>query len=152
MSPLLPGVNLSLVDAIRSPPDEKSKKCIFDFFLTLIICNSVFLLEKESRNNEGLSRENKGSSREHEGLMRETGEREQEESTKGQMEYQGESPDELALVKEARRYGFVLLERNSKFVEVSVLGEIQRSTEKSTPLKSPNFFFFFFNLGKGKDI
>lgn len=40
--------------------------------------------------------------------------------------YQAESPDEQALVSAAAAYGYVLLERTSEHILVSVLGVTQR--------------------------
>jgi phospholipid-transporting ATPase len=42
------------------------------------------------------------------------------------IDYQGESPDEQALVAAAAAYGFVLVERTSGHIVIDVLGEKQR--------------------------
>lgn len=42
------------------------------------------------------------------------------------IDYQGESPDEQALVYAAAAYGFVLVERTSGHVVIDVLGDRQR--------------------------
>lgn len=42
------------------------------------------------------------------------------------VDYQGESPDEQALVYAAASYGFMLLERTSGHIIIDVLGERQR--------------------------
>ena len=42
------------------------------------------------------------------------------------IDYQGESPDEQALVSAAAAYGFVLVERTSGHIVIDVLGEKQR--------------------------
>lgn len=39
------------------------------------------------------------------------------------IDYQGESPDEQALVAAAAAYGFVLVERTSGHIVIDVLGE-----------------------------
>ena len=42
------------------------------------------------------------------------------------IDYQGESPDEQALVSAAAAYGFVLVERSSGHIVIDVLGQKQR--------------------------
>lgn len=42
------------------------------------------------------------------------------------VDYQGESPDEQALVYAAASYGFVLVERTSGHIVIDVLGDRQR--------------------------
>lgn len=44
------------------------------------------------------------------------------------IDYQGESPDEQALVSAAAAYGFVLVERSSGHIVIDVLGQKQRYT------------------------
>lgn len=44
----------------------------------------------------------------------------------GTIEYQGESPDEQALVTAAVAYGFTLLERTSASIVINVRGDRQR--------------------------
>lgn len=55
------------------------------------------------------------------------------------IDYQGESPDEQALVYAAAAYGFVLVERSSGHVVIDVLGERQRYV-----LHCYVFFLFLF--------
>lgn len=43
----------------------------------------------------------------------------------GILEYQGESPDEQALVSAAAAYGYTLVERSSAKIVIDVLGETQ---------------------------
>lgn len=47
------------------------------------------------------------------------------------VDYQGESPDEQALVYAAAAYGFMLIERTSGHIIIDVLGERQRYTSFS---------------------
>lgn len=42
------------------------------------------------------------------------------------VDYQGESPDEQALVYAAAAYGFLLIERTSGHIVINVRGEMQR--------------------------
>lgn len=46
------------------------------------------------------------------------------------IDYQGESPDEQALVYAAAAYGFVLIEKTSGHITIDVLGERQRYSPK----------------------
>ncbi|CAL9135013.1 unnamed protein product [Musa textilis] len=46
------------------------------------------------------------------------------------IDYQGESPDEQALVYAAAAYGFVLIEKSSAHITIDVLGERQRYSRK----------------------
>lgn len=47
------------------------------------------------------------------------------------IDYQGESPDEQALIYAAAAYGFVLIERTSGHIVVDVRGDRQRYTSDS---------------------
>lgn len=47
------------------------------------------------------------------------------------VDYQGESPDEQALVYAAAAYGFMLVERTSGHIVINVQGEMQRQVEVS---------------------
>ncbi|KAH7667385.1 P-type ATPase subfamily IV protein [Dioscorea alata] len=72
---------------------------VYDFFIVLAACNTVVPQVSETS-----------------------------EQTVKLIEYQGESPDEQALVYAAAAYGFVLIERSSGHIVIDVLGERQRFT------------------------
>ncbi|KAJ0978111.1 hypothetical protein J5N97_013585 [Dioscorea zingiberensis] len=69
----------------------------YDFFIALAACNTIVPQVTETS-----------------------------EQTVKLIEYQGESPDEQALVYAAAAYGFVLIERTSGHIVIDVLGERQR--------------------------
>lgn len=89
------------------------------------------------------------------------------EQTVKLIEYQGESPDEQALVYAAAAYGFVLIERSSGHIVIDVLGERQRyafhvlvvrlfyfSLHANVPLFTICLFWIanaFFFLANGQD-
>lgn len=61
------------------------------------------------------------------------------------LEYQGESPDEQALVYAAAAYGYTLVERTSGHVTVDVLGSRQRYVRACR--SSPYRFYCFASVG-----
>ncbi|GMH13264.1 hypothetical protein Nepgr_015105 [Nepenthes gracilis] len=69
-------------------------KCIHDFFVALAACNTIVPILTDSN-----------------------------DPTVRLIDYQGESPDEQALVYAAAAYGFMLLERTSGHIDIDVLGE-----------------------------
>ncbi|KAI7754390.1 hypothetical protein M8C21_026976 [Ambrosia artemisiifolia] len=72
-------------------------KDIYDFFLALAACNTIVpIVVNTSNPNEKL------------------------------IDYQGESPDEQALVYAAAAYGFMLIERTSGHIVIDIQGERQR--------------------------
>ncbi|KAI3794530.1 hypothetical protein L1987_37162 [Smallanthus sonchifolius] len=74
-----------------------TNKHIYDFFLALASCNTIVpILVDTSNPDEKL------------------------------IDYQGESPDEQALVYAAAAYGFMLIERTSGHIVVDILGDRQR--------------------------
>lgn len=77
--------------------DTEQGKCVRDFFLALACCNTIVPSVLDD-----------------------------ETTNMKLVNYQGESPDEQALVSAAAAYGFVLIERTSGRVVVDVLGERQR--------------------------
>ena len=60
------------------------------------------------------------------------------------IDYQGESPDEQALVYAAAAYGFVLMQRTSGHILIDVLGERQRYCYSSCSFQL--FASFFYHL------
>lgn len=71
-------------------------KSVYDFFLALAACNTIVPLIDTS------------------------------DPTRSVIDYQGESPDEQALVYAAAAYGFMLIERTSGHIIIDVQGEKQR--------------------------
>ncbi|WOK95908.1 phospholipid-transporting ATPase 1 [Canna indica] len=86
-----------LVMLLRSKCETEQGKRAREFFLALACCNTIVpLVVGTSDPNENL------------------------------IDYQGESPDEQALVYAAASYGFVLIERTSGHIVIDVLGDRQR--------------------------
>ncbi|KAK1281312.1 Phospholipid-transporting ATPase 1 [Acorus gramineus] len=77
--------------------ETEEGKHAFDFFLALSACNTIVPLIVETS-----------------------------DPSLGLMDYQGESPDEQALVYAAAAYGFMLIERTSGHIIIDILGERQR--------------------------
>lgn len=86
-----------LVALLRSKVETEQGKQAREFFLALACCNTIVPLVVETA-----------------------------DQTKKLIDYQGESPDEQALVYAAASYGFVLIERTSGHIVVDVLGDRQR--------------------------
>ncbi|PIA48734.1 hypothetical protein AQUCO_01400950v1 [Aquilegia coerulea] len=82
---------------LRADRESEEGKHAYEFFLALATCNTVVPLVMETENP-------------HLRLV----------------DYQGESPDEQALVYAASTYGFMLLERTSGHIIVAIQGERQR--------------------------
>ncbi|KAG6485109.1 hypothetical protein ZIOFF_053638 [Zingiber officinale] len=89
-----------LVKLLRNETDTEHGRQAYEFFLALACCNTMIPQVVETSDpNETL------------------------------IDYQGESPDEQALVNAAASYGFVLMERTSGHIIVDVLGEKQSSKD-----------------------
>ncbi|XP_072996972.1 phospholipid-transporting ATPase 1 [Typha latifolia] len=86
-----------LVRSLRDGGKTKEGKSCHDFFLALAACNTIVPLVVETPDPK-----------------------------KRLIDYQGESPDEQALVYAAAAYGFVLIERTSGHIVIDVLGDRQR--------------------------
>ncbi|KAK6933665.1 P-type ATPase, C-terminal [Dillenia turbinata] len=82
---------------LRSEKETEKGKNIHNFFLALAACNTIVPLTKDTS----------------------------DPSVK-LIDYQGESPDEQALVYAAATYGFMLIERTSGHIIIDVQGHIQR--------------------------
>ncbi|KAK6928982.1 P-type ATPase, N-terminal, partial [Dillenia turbinata] len=82
---------------LRSEKETKKGKNVHNFFLALAACNTVVPLSKDTS----------------------------DPSVK-LIDYQGESPDEQALVYAAASYGFMLVERTSGHIIIDVQGHLQR--------------------------
>ncbi|XP_050386951.1 phospholipid-transporting ATPase 1 isoform X2 [Argentina anserina] len=86
-----------LLQLLRSEKDTTEGKHIHEFFLALAACNTIVpLVTDSSEQNVKL------------------------------IDYQGESPDEQALVYAAATYGFMLIERTSGHITIDIQGERQR--------------------------
>jgi phospholipid-transporting ATPase len=102
-------VDPKLVRLLQSPLHTIGRKVAHEYMLVLAACNTIVptrvkvsatgQLEMHAANTE-------------EGV--------------GSVEYQGESPDEQALVSAAAAYGYSLVERTSSSIVINVLGEVQR--------------------------
>ncbi|XP_034574572.1 phospholipid-transporting ATPase 1 isoform X2 [Setaria viridis] len=86
-----------LVKLIRDGGHTEQGKQTRDFFLALATCNTIVPMVTDGPDPK-----------------------------KKVIDYQGESPDEQALVSAAAAYGFVLVERTSGHIVIDVLGEKQR--------------------------
>jgi phospholipid-transporting ATPase len=86
------------------------RDALFDYMLVLVACNTIVPTRVKKTASGQLEMEAVNSM----------------EDGSGFIEYQGESPDEQALVAAAAAYGFTLLERTSANIVVNVLGEVQR--------------------------
>lgn len=94
-------VDLELVALLHKNLADEERISAHEFFLTLAACNTVIpiVLGNSSHANSEFVDEAEA------------------------IEYQGESPDELALVAAASAYGYTLIERTSGHIVVDVNGE-----------------------------
>lgn len=86
-----------LLQLARSGNGTKEGKCIYNFFLALAACNTIVPIVIDTS-----------------------------DPTLKLVDYQGESPDEQALVYAAAAYGFMLVERTSGHIVIDIRGEKQR--------------------------
>lgn len=91
---LLVKTDPALVRLLRSGGESREGMCAREFFLALAACNTIVPLTVETADPK-----------------------------QKLIDYQGESPDEVALVYAAAAYGFVLVERTSGHIVIDVLGE-----------------------------
>ncbi|TVU47217.1 hypothetical protein EJB05_06809, partial [Eragrostis curvula] len=89
--------DMEVVKLIRDGGDTEQGKYTREFFLALATCNTIVPMIVDGP-----------------------------DPTRKVIDYQGESPDEQALVAAAAAYGFVLVERTSGHIVIDVLGEKQR--------------------------
>lgn len=89
-------VNPNLQRLLKNGKSTDLGRHVYDFFLALAACNTIVPIVTNSDSN-----------------MR-------------TIDYQGESPDEQALVYAAAAYGFMLVERTSGHIVIDVQGERQR--------------------------
>ncbi|KAL3678117.1 hypothetical protein R1sor_021073 [Riccia sorocarpa] len=103
-------VDPNLVKGLQNSLKSEEVSALQEYFLVLAACNTIVPTMVS--------------------ISQETGQLEMQavssEGGTGLIEYQGESPDEQALVAAAAAYGYTLLERNSSYIVIDVLGEIQR--------------------------
>lgn len=87
----------ALLQLSNSKNDTEERKHVHDFFLALAACNTIVPLVTDMS-----------------------------DPTVKMIDYQGESPDEQALVYAAAAYGFMLIERTSGHIVIDIQGERQR--------------------------
>jgi len=90
-------VDREVVQLVRNSGDTEQVRNAREFFLALATCNTIVPLILDGPDLK-----------------------------KKVIDYQGESPDEQALVSAAAAYGFVLVERTSGHIVIDVLGQKQR--------------------------
>lgn len=86
-----------LAKLLRNGGETEEGKCAREFFLALAACSTIVPLILETPDPK-----------------------------QKLIDYQGESPDEQALVYAAAAYGSVLIERTSGYIVIDVLGDRQR--------------------------
>lgn len=97
-------IDIELLDLLHKDFTGMERSAAHEFFLTLVACNTVIPITSSSSSSSfGLACDEVVS-----------------------IEYQGESPDEQALVAAASAYGFTLIERTSGHIVIDVNGEILR--------------------------
>jgi phospholipid-transporting ATPase len=92
-------VDPALLGLLNRPLVGEERLAAHDFFLTLAACNTVIPVSTESLD-----------------LTNEVNET-------GAIDYQGESPDEQALVTAASAYGYTLVERTTGHIVIDAQGE-----------------------------
>ncbi|KAK1439400.1 hypothetical protein QVD17_05218 [Tagetes erecta] len=90
-------VDKELLELSKTGNSTKAGKHIFDFFLALAACNTIVPIVVDTS-----------------------------DPAEKLVDYQGESPDEQALVYAAAAYGFMLMERTSGHIVINIQGERQR--------------------------
>jgi phospholipid-transporting ATPase len=97
-------VDGEIVELLRNGGETEQGRYAREFFLALVTCNTIVPLILDGPDPK-----------------------------KKIVDYQGESPDEQALVSAAAAYGFVLVERTSGHIVIDVLGEKQRYRSRPRP-------------------
>ncbi|XP_047316022.1 phospholipid-transporting ATPase 1 [Impatiens glandulifera] len=90
-------VDPQLIKMLGDRKDTEEGQCLHNFFLALATCNTIVPIVLETS-----------------------------DPILGLIDYQGESPDEQALVYAAAAYGYTLVERTSGHIVIDVQGERQR--------------------------
>lgn len=99
-----------LVRVLQDSDSSLQRQIVHDYLLTLAACNTVVPTKVKLTASGNLEMEIALAADEGTCLV----------------EYQGESPDEQALVSAAASYGYTLLERTSNYIVINVLGEVLR--------------------------
>lgn len=114
----VPPLQMSFVDPAlfsdllnMKPTGREQAERIREFFFSVIVCHTI-LIDKLGMTEQVLS-ESQTENPSHEMVPH-------------LLQYQAQSPDEAALVKAARDLGFVFLGRDQNFLNLSVLGELER--------------------------
>ncbi|KAH9539913.1 hypothetical protein CY35_15G081200 [Sphagnum magellanicum] len=102
-------VDPKLVRLLQSPLHTIGRKVAHEYMLVLAACNTIVPTRVKVSPTGQLEMQAANS-----------------DEDVGLLEYQGESPDEQALVSAAAAYGYSLVERTSSSIVLNVLGEIQR--------------------------
>ncbi|KAI5073617.1 hypothetical protein GOP47_0011630 [Adiantum capillus-veneris] len=100
-------VDPRLVRVLQDSTKSLHRTMVHDYLLTLAACNTVVPTKVKLTSSGNLEMEVALAADEGTPLI----------------EYQGESPDEQALVAAAASYGYTLLERTSNYIVINVLGE-----------------------------
>lgn len=104
------------VDMLNMKPEGKEKaEKIKNFFFSVIVCHTI-LIDKLGMTEEVLNE----SKTENSSIL------EIENVVPHLLQYQAQSPDEAALVKAARDLGFVFLGRDQDYLNLSILGKLER--------------------------
>lgn len=101
-------VDPRLVRVLQDSDSSLQRQIVHDYLLTLAACNTVVPTKVKLTASGNLEMEIALAADEGTCLV----------------EYQGESPDEQALVSAAASYGYTLLERTSNYIVINVLGEV----------------------------
>ncbi|KAF6143025.1 hypothetical protein GIB67_041093 [Kingdonia uniflora] len=99
-------VDIELVELLHKDLAGNERIAAHEFFLTLAACNTVIPIVTQCSSSSSTMSEL--------------------DEPVGSIDYQGESPDEQALVSAASAYGYTLIERTSGHIVIDVNGEKQR--------------------------
>ncbi|KAH7433028.1 hypothetical protein KP509_07G051000 [Ceratopteris richardii] len=100
-------VDPRLVQILKESTSSLQRNMVHDYLLTLAACNTVVPTKIKLTSSGNLEMEVAIAADEEIALV----------------EYQGESPDEQALVAAAASYGYTLVERTSNYIVINVLGQ-----------------------------
>lgn len=103
-----PKVDVKLLALLQSSANTPERRAAHEYMLVLTACNTI-VPTKVTMGSDGKLEMHAAAN-----------------NDGGQIEYQGESPDEQALVSAAASYGYVLLERSLESILINVMGEPQR--------------------------
>lgn len=103
-------IDLELNRLLASPERSPARDLLWEYFLVLAACNTIVPTRVKKSASGQLEMEAANIN----------------DESSDSIEYQGESPDERALVAAAAAYGFTLLERTSASIVIDVRGDRQR--------------------------